>query len=325
MLTTVVGNYPKIPNRPHPARLRSAISKLSKGKISEDELYQVKNEVTEEVIGEQLDAGVDIITDGQIRWDDDQTYIAQKLKGIKIGGLQRYLDTNTYFREPEVNGALEWHSPILVNDYQFAAEHSNKPVKAVITGPYTLAALSIDNHYKDRGKLTLAYAEALNSEVKALQAAGARCIQVNDPLILQNKQDFSTFTDALKRMLNEVTIETALYTWFGSIDGIYQQLDELPVNIVGIDFMTKPENLELLKKTSFTKKLGCGIINGRNTKLESVDEIVSRVQEISDIVPPERLYLNPSCGLEFLPREVARAKLIRLVEGAQQSQATIGG
>ena len=126
MQTTVVGNYPKIPNRPRPARLRVALNKRDRGEITDEELARVRDEVTVEVIQEQIDAGVDIVTDGQVRWDDDQTYIATTLKGIEIGSLQRYMDTNTYYRQPEITGPVSWQAPALVSDFQFARENSSK-------------------------------------------------------------------------------------------------------------------------------------------------------------------------------------------------------
>src|SRR3989304_3339171 len=102
MRTTGVGGYPKIPNRPRPARLRAAIARLDRGEITPEELAQVEDEVTIEVIQEQVEAGLDLISDGQVRWEDDQTHIMRRLAGVEIGGLQRYLDTNTYYRQPEV-------------------------------------------------------------------------------------------------------------------------------------------------------------------------------------------------------------------------------
>ncbi|MBI1885147.1 MAG: methylcobamide--CoM methyltransferase [Chloroflexi bacterium] len=325
MLATVVGSYPKIPNRPRPARLRAAIARFERGEISAKELARAEDEVTVEVIGEQVEAGLDLISDGQVRWEDDQTHIARRLSGFSIDGLQRYLDTNTYFRQPEVEGAVAWQSPILVRDYQFAAGHSPRPVKAIITGPYTLAALSKDERYRSRRDLTLALAEALHREALALQEAGAPLIQVNDPLILGNSDDFPVLAEALKRMLDGVTVEKALYTWFGSIEGVYPQLLELPVDIIGIDFVSRAGNWEALRKAPFTKKLGFGIVDGRNTRLETADEIAQAVRRISDVCPPERLHVNPSCGLEYLPREEAFEKLKRLVEGVTLAQADLGG
>src|SRR3989337_4358651 len=101
MQTTVVGSYPKIPNRPRPARLRAAIGRLDRGEITHEELARIQDEVTVEVIQEQVEAGVDLITDGQVRWDDDQTHIMRRLSGVEIGGLEGHFDTTNYYPQPE--------------------------------------------------------------------------------------------------------------------------------------------------------------------------------------------------------------------------------
>jgi len=324
MRTTTVGHYPKIPNRPRPARLRQAIGRLGRGEITAEELARVEDEVTVEVIGEQVEAGLDLITDGQIRWDDDQTYIARRLEGFEIGGLIRYFDTNTYYRQPKVVGPVRWRQPILVRDYEFAGRHSEKPVKALITGPYTLAALSTDAHYGDRRRLVLDLAEALHQEALALAAAGAPVIQVNESAILRHKEDAPLLQEAVAAILEGVDMESALYTWFGDANDILPQLMELPVDVIGLDFVWGPGNWEALKRTVFTKGLGLGIVDARNTKMESVEEIVEQIRRVGEFVPTEKLYVNPSCGLEYLPREVAFEKLKRLVEGVRAAGVGAG-
>ncbi len=317
MITTVVGNYPKIPNRPRPARLRSAITRFERGEISQEELHRVEDEVTQEVIDEQVQAGIDLITDGQIRWEDEITYFARRLQGIAINGLVRFFDNNTYYRQPVIEGPLAWRSPVTVADYRFAADYSPKPVKAVLTGPYTLARLSLDQHYGSLERLTLAYAEALNTEARALQEAGAPVIQLNEPALLMHKDGFPLFEEACRRTLEGVTAEKALYTYFGDVEGLYPQLLDLPVDTLGLDFVSGPRNWELIEKTPFPKKLSLGIVDARNTRMETPQQIASAVQRALKRLPPERIYVNPNCGLDFLPREVAQAKLARLVEGVR--------
>jgi 5-methyltetrahydropteroyltriglutamate--homocysteine methyltransferase len=275
--------------------------------------------VTIEVIQEQIEAGLDVITDGQVRWDDDQTYIARGLGGVEIGSLERYLDTNTYYRQPEISGPVQWVQPILVRGYQFAVENSSKPIKAIVTGPYTLAALSLDNHYGNREKLVLALAEALRQEVRALAEAGAERIQVNDPMIVKARDDPALVTKALTTMLADVTCETAVYTWFGGAGGVLPALLETPADVIGLDF-TRSENWDALKSARFEKKLGFGIVDGRNTRLETPEQVADAVKRVSEIVAQDRLYLNPSCGLEYLPRETAFDKLKNMVEGARRAE-----
>jgi 5-methyltetrahydropteroyltriglutamate--homocysteine methyltransferase len=320
MQTTVVGSYPKIPNKPRPARLRNAINKRDRGELSDDELEKVRNEVTIEVINEQIEAGIDVITDGQVRWDDDQTYVARHMKGVEIGGLQRYLDTNTYYRQPEIVGALKFERPALVKDWEFAQKNSSKPVKAIIPGPYTLAALSLDKHYNDFEKLCVAFGEQLRGEVDALVKAGCKHVQVNDPVIVHSShtQKYKPFAAAITALLGGVSgAETGVYTWFGGAAKILDKMLELPVDVIGLDFVSGKENWDAIKGAKFDKKLGFGIVDGRNTRLEAAGEIADAIKRITQLVPPECLYVNPSCGLEYVPRETAFAKLKVLSEGAR--------
>ena len=111
MITTVVGNYPKIGGAKAP-NLRSAITQLDRGRITLEELHQIEDQVTTEVIQEQVDSGIDLVTDGHIRWDDGQTYFARRIKGFNIGGIIRYFDTNTYYRHPTAESRLERNGPI---------------------------------------------------------------------------------------------------------------------------------------------------------------------------------------------------------------------
>jgi 5-methyltetrahydropteroyltriglutamate--homocysteine methyltransferase len=318
MLTTVVGHYPKTPNKPRPARLRNAINKRDRGGLTTEELDGVYDEVTAEVIQEQIDAGIDIVTDGQVHWDDDQTYVMRGLKGVEIGALERYMDTNTYYRQPEIVGDIGWQKPILVRDFEFARSKSSKPVKAIITGPCTLATLALDKHYNNREKLVLAIAEALREEVRALAAAGADHIQINDPMIVKGA-DPTLVARALTRVIEGVSAETGVYTWFGSAADVLPALLDTPVDVIGLDFVSGPANWDAIR-SSFSKKLGFGIVDGRNTRLESPDQVAQAVRRISDIVPPDRLYVNPSCGLEYLPRETAFDKLKNMVEGAGRAE-----
>jgi len=242
----------------------------------------------------------------------------RSLRGVEIGSLERYMDTNTYYRQPEIVGPIAWDKPILVKDFVFAREHSSKPVKAIITGPYTLAALSLDKHYNSREKLVLAIAEALREEVKALAAAGAERIQLNDPMIVKGA-DPGLVAKALTTVIDGVSAETGVYTWFGSAAAVLPALLDGPADVIGLDFVQGPANWDAVR-SGFNKKLGFGIVDGRNTRLETPDQIADAIKRVTEFVPPERLYVNPSCGLEYLPRETAFAKLKITVEGARRAE-----
>jgi 5-methyltetrahydropteroyltriglutamate--homocysteine methyltransferase len=324
MIATVIGNYPKIPNLPKPAKLRSALNRFDKQKITLEELKSVEDEVTAEIIGEQVEAGLDMITDGMIRWEDGQTYLARGIQGFTINGLIRYFDTNTYYRQPVAEQKLSWKGPITVGDYIFARERSKVPVKAVLTGPYTLAFLSRNEHYKDKKSFVMDLAKSLSREAKALEEEGVPWIQIDEPFLLQNKNDFPLVKEAIEEITRDLHAKTGVVFYFGDIDGLYPQILQLPVDLIGLDFVVGEKNFEILKKAPFTKILGFGAIDARNTKRETVEEIVEKVGKIREFVPLEKIQLCPNCGLEFLPREVAFEKLVIMVEGVKKAKEKFG-
>jgi len=325
LLTTVIGNYPKIPDLPAPGKWRSAVEKFQKGQLDEPALRAVEDEVTTEAIADQVEAGIDLVTDGQIRWEDGQTHFARRLRGFSINGLQRYFDTNIYFREPVAEGAVAWTAPITVGEFTFARDHSARPVKAVITGPFTLATLSRNAHYPTFAAYVTALAGALNAELRALAGAGASVIQVDEPALCRHKGEYPLFAGAMRALLEGVTARTILCTYFGDVRDVYPQILDLPFAVIGLDFVAGHRNWEVLRSAPFTKDLQCGLLDARNTRIETTEEIVAAVRRVADLVPPERMMLAPSAGLEFLPHGVARRKLRALVEGARAAAAAAKG
>lgn len=325
MITTVIGNYPKIPDLPAPGKWRSAVEKFQKGQIDEAALHRVEDEVTLEAIRDQVDAGVDLITDGQIRWEDGQTHFARRLRGFAINGLQRYFDTNVYFREPVAESEVAWVEPITAAEFTFARAHSARPLKPVVTGPFTLARLSRNAHYPTFREFLLALARALNAELQALAAAGAEIIQVDEPALCRAGEDYATAAEAMAVLTAGVHARTVLATYFGDVGGIYPQILELPFDIIGLDFVAGHRNWEVLRAAPFTKELQFGILDARNTRVETTAELVEAIRRITEVVPPERLMVSPSAGLEFLPHGVARRKLRALVEGTRAARETLEG
>jgi 5-methyltetrahydropteroyltriglutamate--homocysteine methyltransferase len=317
--TTVVGSYPKIPDPPAPGRWRTSVEKLQRGEITPADLRRVEDEVTEEVLREQVEAGIDLPTDGQIRWEDGLTYFARGLTGFTIDGLQRYFDTNVYYRQPVVTDEVGWQAPISVAGYTFAASHSPRPVKPVVTGPFTLAVLSRDDFYGNLDQLVMALASALNHELVALVQAGAQVVQVDEPGLLARRDRWALFRRAMDALWAGVTARRALYTYFGHIDGLYPAILDLPVDIIGLDFVAGSRNWEVLRRAPFTKALGLGILDARNTRMETPDEVAAECRRAAELVPADALYVGPSAGLEFLPRRVARKKLEALVSGVRRA------
>ena len=320
LITASAGSYPRIGTAPEKQRLRAEYARLERGEISKEDFARVQDEVTKEVIEEQRRAGIELATDGQVRWYDQISHFARKLSGCEINGLLRLFDTNFYFRQPVINGKVQWAAPIVVDEFMFAKKVSPIPIKPVVTGPYTLAKHSIDKHYHNFSSLVADFAVAIGKEVNALAKAGAEVIQLDEPSILKNHQDFGIFEGAVGEVSkNKGKAQLALYTYFGDAAKLYNKLQSLPIDILGLDFSYSQELPDVISSSGSKKELGLGLVDGRNTRIEDVKETAKVATEILKKIDVDRVYLNPSCGLdEYLPREVAFEKLKNLVAIAKQ-------
>lgn len=315
MLTiTVVSHYPKIGDSPEEQILRRTLAQFDKKEVNEAQLERVKDEVTRQVIEEQAEAGIEVVTDGQIRWDDAVTYLAGKIQGFRFTGLIRYFDTNTFYRQPVSEGELAAPESLVVKDFQFANTISSAPVKALLTGPYTLAKLSEDRHYGDLEKLAARLAVILGEETQRLARVGATLVQFDEPALLSFKKELPLFKRVWSKLASffPENLETILFLNFGNLEGIYPEILDLPVTTLGLDLATEARNWQILTRAPLTKKLIAGIVDARNTKMETEEEIQERLEKLLAFVSAEDLAVSPNYGLEFLPRETARKKLANL-------------
>lgn len=317
MITTMVGNYPKVAEDAYSTKLIGSISKWQRQELTDAQLEDVLREITRAVIQEQDAAGLDVLTDGQIRWEDLVTPLARRIQGFEINGLSRWFDNNVYYRRPILHKKPVWPGPVFADDYRFAAGCTRKPVKAVLPGPTSFAVLSEDRHFKSPKRLVMALAEIVNAEARALAEAGAPLIQFDEPALGFGKPNMTLAVEALGVATKGVKAKTAVYTYFGSLNGALQPLMKAKVDVVGVDVVSEPKTLAALKHTKITKELAVGCVDGRNTKLESIGELHALFNVLKKLVPIDRLYVNPNCGLEFLPHPQAQAKVRRLADAAR--------
>lgn len=324
LLSASTGSYPRIGDRPEQQQHRQAYAQHERGEISDEEFERVQDEVTRGVIEEQVRAGLDVVTDGQVRWYDPISHFARKLEGCEINGLLRFFDTNFYFRQPIIKDKLVRRESILKREFTFARGIS-KSVKPVVTGPYTLARLSINRRGDGFEPLLDEFASVISQEVRELVEAGAELIQIDEPAILKNPADFQVFEKAVQKVVAEKgNARVALYTYFGDVVPIYQKLLKLPVDVVGLDFTYSPKLPEAIARFGCEKELGVGFIDGRNTRLEGENEVIGVLKLILPAVKSERVYLDPSCGLgNYLPREIAFKKLQNIVSIAKTARELI--
>jgi len=277
---------------------------------------EVAKDYTAEIIREQQDAGAELVTDGIVTWYDLMSRPASRLAGVEINGIVRFFDTNTYVREPVVVGPISG-SFGLVDDYTRAAELSGTDVKVIVTGPYTLARHSIIKTDDDVTSVARAYAEALRNELVALDKAGARFVQIEEPSLLKNPDDAELVRNLLESALtSKGNLFVSLATYFGDATTIYGELLKMPVDMLALDLIYGTQLVEAILHDG-TKPLALGLVDGRNTKPDDIaktSETLKRVVGALDVRGVGEVHLQPSCGLEFLPRDRAKRKLERMRE-----------
>lgn len=324
LTTAAVGSYPKPPHEGRPFQLRRAIAAFEKGEIDERQLRAVEDNLVEEVIGEQAAAGIDLVTDGQVRWTDGQTAFARRIEGFATSheDLIRYFDNNTYYRRPHVTGPVDWKGPITTRDWIFASSVTDLIVKQVITGPYTLAKLSKNLSDATERELVLDLAGILNREALELEAAGCSYLQFDEPAIVNHpntageSKDFSLLAEASAILTAGLSATTEIRTFFGEVEESPAEFFALPFHVFGLDLVDGGGNWRLIEEFPPDRLLSAGLLNGRDTRLESLDALAAQVDTLVGRVAADRLHISTSCGLEYLPRDRAEAKIKRLAQAA---------
>ena len=234
MKTTVIGAFPKISDQPGGQELRQALHKQDRGELSELELDAVYDAVTASAIKELEAAGIDVINDGQIRWDDLLAPFASAWTGVQRGPLERFYDNNTYFRQPTIDGPISSDGQTLVKGFTYAKSIATRDLKAAVAGPITFATLSIDTHYRSFEDRVLAVADAIAADVKGLASAGATLVDVEDPGLVFAPQHIELAREAYGRIA-AAGVPLAVQPYFFPADRILEALASFPVDQVGID------------------------------------------------------------------------------------------
>lgn len=305
-------SYPRIGDRPQEQKLRRALTKHEKGKLSDRELREAERWTISEVVREQIAAGMEIVTDGQVRWHDPVSHVVSTLENVRVGGLLRYFDTNFYFRQPIIEGDPRWVKSVLAEDVALTREVSTRRIKALIPGPYTTARLSIvnDPRLKDVETLTLALAEAFANEVEAVEKAGAKIIQVDEPMVLRAPKDVGIVRKAMEILAaKKGKALLKLTTCFGDAAKLYGDFQDFPVDILGFDFTYTEDLVGNIELVGSSKVLALGLVSGRNTRMDDPETVFAVLDRVLPRLSADHCYLMPSCGLEYLPRDRARRKL----------------
>ena len=296
-----------------------ARQKFADKKLTAEELKKLEERVTHEWIELQEKIGLDVLVDGEIYRGDMVTYFANNLDGFRISGLVRSYG-NRYYRKPIITGEVKWQEPITVDWWRFAQELSNKPVKGMVTGPYTMMDWSFNEYYPSRREACLALAKALHEEVKALAKAGAKIIQIDEPAISARPEELSEFAiEAMKIVTEGVDAYFINHICYGAFEFIYPEMLKLPVDNFDLEMSNSEFDLvELFREHPFTKDLSFGVVDAHSHVVEGAELVEGRIRRALDVLRPEQLWIDPDCGLKTRTYDETTGKLKVIVSATKK-------
>lgn len=310
--TTSVGSLPK------PDYLKRARTQLRQGTIKEKKLRELEERATREWISFQEEIGIDLLVDGEMYRGDMVTYFAETLKGFEISGLVRSYG-NRYYRKPIVVDEIKRIRSTTVDWFAFSQSLTKKPVKGMLTGPYTLMDWSFNEYYKSRRDLTLALAEVIHEEALALEKAGAEYLQIDEPAISVRPEELPLAMEAMEIVTKGIQAKTITHICYGDFEKIYPAMLELPVDQIDLELSNSDfDLLQLFKKHPFTKEIGLGVVDVHSHAVEAKDEVKSRIEKALEVFRPEQIYVDPDCGLKTREVQEAKDKLRVMVEAAKE-------
>ncbi|MBX6377611.1 MAG: methionine synthase [Clostridia bacterium] len=316
--TTTVGSFPK------PAYLTKARGQFQRGEIGAEELQALERRATEECIRLQESIGLDILVHGEMERGDMVTYFAEKFRGFGISGLVRSYG-NRYYRKPVIQGPVGRDAPVAVEAYRLAQSLTDRPVKGMLTGPYTICDWSFDDHYGDRRSCVLALAELIHQEALDLERAGCRYIQIDEPAISTRPEEIDLAIEALGIVTDGLRAKTITHICYGHFERIYPRLLDLPVDQIDLEASNNDfALLDLLRRHPFRKEIGLGVVDVHSHRVETVEEIKRGIYKALEFLTPEQVYVDPDCGLKTRTPAEAEAKLRAMVEAVRQVKEELG-
>jgi 5-methyltetrahydropteroyltriglutamate--homocysteine methyltransferase len=318
LLTTSVGSFSK------PDYLARARSDYAAKRISEDELEQLTRQATKEVIDFQEELGLDILVHGEMERGDMVAYFAEHFPGMRIGGLVRSYG-NRYYHKPVIDGELRWEKPLTVEMWQYAQSLTDKPVKGMLTGPYTMVDWSFEEYYPTRRDAVLAMAQVVRQEALALEKAGAEYVQIDEPAASVRFDEIGLVAEAMAVVTKGMKAKTITHICYGDFTPVYDELLKIPVDQFDLELANSGYDLlDLMKERGFPKEIGLGVLDVHSHRVETVEEVVAGIERALAILPPERIYVDPDCGLKTRTWDESAAKIRVMVEAVRRVKAKHG-
>src|SRR5438552_276688 len=317
LLTTTVGSFGK------PDYLQKARNANARGKLGEAELIELERRATEEWVRRQERLDIDILVDGEMYRGDMVAYFAERLEGFRIGGLVRSYG-NRYYHKPIIASPVRRPKPMTVDWFRFTQSLTDRPVKGMLTGPYTLLDWSYNEAYRTRRDAALALAEVVRQEAEDLQAAGARYIQIDEPAIHARPEEIDIAIEAMGVVTQNLTAKTISHICYGDFAAIYPKVLELPVDQLDLAMHNYEYRwLRLFDKHPFTKELAIGVVDVHSHRLETVDEAADGIRRGLRYVAADKLLPHPDCGLKTRSVEESLDKCRIVVQAAKKVRAEV--
>src|SRR2546428_8872385 len=290
LLTTAVGSFGK------PDYLQKARNQNARGKLSNAELVEIERKATLEWIRIQEDVGLDILVDGEMYRGDMVAYFADLLDGYREGGLVRSYG-NRYYHKPIIAGKISRPKPMTVEWWQYAQSLTDRPVKGILTGPYTMLDGSYNEASPTRREAALALAEVVREEAEDLERAGAKYIQIDEPAIHARPEEIDIAIEAMGVVTQNLKAKTISHICYGDFAAIYPQVLDLPVDQLDLAMHNYEYRwLKLFDKDPFTKELAIGVVDVHSHRLETVDEAAEGIRKGLKYVSAEKLWPHPDRG-----------------------------
>jgi 5-methyltetrahydropteroyltriglutamate--homocysteine methyltransferase len=331
LVTTVVGSYPQpdwlIDRERLGERLPPRVRARELWRVPEPFLEEAQDDATRLAVQDMERAGIDVISDGEMRRESYSNRFATALEGIDLDHPGVALDRTGHENPvPRVVGPIHRARPVEVGDVEFLRSITDRRIKITVPGPFTMAQQAQNDHYPDDRSLALAYAEAVNEELRDLKAAGADVVQIDEPYLQARPERARQYAvEAIDRALTGIEGETVLHTCFGYAHIVHdrltgypflRELNECLATHISLEAAQPDLDLDVLRDLR-GKTVVLGVLDLGSPEVETPDVVAERIRRALAVVPPDQLVVAPDCGMKYLPRELAFRKLAAMVAGAR--------
>jgi 5-methyltetrahydropteroyltriglutamate--homocysteine methyltransferase len=337
LATTVVGSYPQpdwlIDREKLAGRLPPRVPARELWRVDGAWLEEAQDDATRLAVRDMEEAGIDVVTDGEIRRESYSNRFANALEGLDLDHPGTALDRTGHPNPvPRVVGEIRRTRSVQVRDTEFLRSLTSRPIRVTVPGPFTMSQQAQNDHYPDLRTLALAYADAVNEELRELVAAGADVVQIDEPYLQARADDAREYAlESIARAFDGVEATKALHTCFGYAAIVHEkpngypflaELDACSADEIAIEAAQPRLDPSILEQLP-SKRVILGVLDLDDMEVEEAQTVADRIRAALRHIDPERLMVGPDCGMKYLPHDVARRKLRSLAKGASLARAEL--